>query len=535
MTPQRILQALVLSAFVGALALAVALPTGGSFLAAFLQLDPAALLAAGLASRAVPVGWGLAVLLLGLTAVLGRFFCGHACPLGTTIDVLDHLLRRWRRPAPGPTLRAGRYGVLGLVVATSLLGVSGAFLAAPLVLATRLYGLVALPAAWTAGNDLLDRVRPLADTSGFTALSMVELRTWQVDLPLLAGSIGLVLAGLALVAPRAWCRLLCPAGALFGLAGSWPLVRRHVQDTCTDCGACQRRCPTGAIGTDPRRTTAEACITCQACVRICPTRAVRFSVLPPRPTPLPRTGPSEGRRLVVAGSLAGIGLAALGRVDLRGPRETGNPGALVPEGLLRPPGARPEIGFQDRCIQCGACVAACPTNALHPTGLAAGFAAIHTPRFLPRQGPCTPGCTACGDVCPTGALRPLGVGEKPYARIGTARIRTDACIAWVDGRECAICDEFCAYGAIEIVPHPHRSARVPVVEATRCNGCGLCEYNCPVEGTAAIRVEPVGAIRLEAGSFREAAGAAGFHIQSEDPFQRRLGDDELPPGFTPAG
>ena len=29
----------------------------------------------------------------------------------------------------------------------------------------------------------------------------------------------------------------------------------------------------------------------------------------------------------------------------------------------------------------------------------------------------------------------------------------------------------------------------PVVNTERCIGCGTCEYQCPLEGTAAIRIE----------------------------------------------
>jgi Pyruvate/2-oxoacid:ferredoxin oxidoreductase delta subunit len=34
----------------------------------------------------------------------------------------------------------------------------------------------------------------------------------------------------------------------------------------------------------------------------------------------------------------------------------------------------------------------------------------------------------------------------------------------------------------------------PVVHTERCIGCGVCEYQCPLEGVAAIRVERPSAV-----------------------------------------
>jgi ferredoxin len=34
----------------------------------------------------------------------------------------------------------------------------------------------------------------------------------------------------------------------------------------------------------------------------------------------------------------------------------------------------------------------------------------------------------------------------------------------------------------------HAGVKLPAVIANRCIGCGICEYNCPVNNGAAIRV-----------------------------------------------
>ncbi len=87
------------------------------------RLDPLAALADALASG--PFGWGLlwpALVVLFLTAVFGRFFCGWICPLGATLDGLGKLLGRGRR-AFSPSWRRIKYYLLFALSAAALFGV----------------------------------------------------------------------------------------------------------------------------------------------------------------------------------------------------------------------------------------------------------------------------------------------------------------------------------------------------------------------------------------------------------------------------
>ncbi len=59
------------------------------------------------------------------------------------------------------------------------------------------------------------------------------------------------------------------------------------------------------------------------------------------------------------------------------------------------------------------------------------------------------------------------------SRIGVAVIDGDRCIGWIQG-SCRVCVDACPYDAMST----DASGR-PVVDATRCNGCGICEYRCP--------------------------------------------------------
>jgi MauM/NapG family ferredoxin protein len=502
---------------------------------AFLRLDPVAMLAAWLAGAMAWSALGPVFLLLVLTAVLGRFFCGWICPLGATIDAADRRVARDGGPASWEAWRPVKYQILAIVAAAALFGLSLAFLVAPVAVAMRFYALVIHSLLKAGAARVLSLIRPLALDADWTWVVYADPGVPHFGLPWFsAGAVVLILAA-GRLAPRFWCRYLCPAGALLALAGSRPLWRRQVSPACIDCGLCQQACPTAAIGRDPRRTRFAECIVCQRCVRLCPTAAVRFV---PNPAAPPRT-PQASRRQVLASAAAG---AALAWVDALDPRW---PGARRPlpaggAGLIRPPGAVPESDFLGRCVGCGLCLKVCPTNTLQPAGLAGGWAGLMSPRIVPRLGPCEPACNACGQVCPTGAIRPLAPEEKTWAKIGTAFVLRHKCLAFEFDQSCLVCDEVCPYDAIRLERMENRHVAVPLVDERRCSGCGLCHFHCPVRPASAIVVEPVGALRLAQGSYRRAARDAGLrlHLQrgphAPPPASApQAPEDRPPPGFDP--
>jgi translation initiation factor RLI1 len=81
-----------------------------------------------------------------------------------------------------------------------------------------------------------------------------------------------------------------------------------------------------------------------------------------------------------------------------------------------------------------------------------------------------------------------------------AVIDKDRCLPWAAGTPCVVCEEMCpvpdkaiVLEGDRLVTRPDggksRLAR-PKVVASRCIGCGICEYKCPVEGTSAIVILP---------------------------------------------
>jgi NAD-dependent dihydropyrimidine dehydrogenase PreA subunit len=147
---------------------------------------------------------------------------------------------------------------------------------------------------------------------------------------------------------------------------------------------------------------------------------------------------------------------------------------------------------------------ACPTNAIQPGVIEAGLEGFGAPLIIPRLGYCDFACNACGQVCPTQAIPPLDLEEKRLRVIGKAYIDENRCLPWADQKECFVCEEMCPLPqkAIELREQGENAGqdrqegngpsaggiRLPRVNRELCTGCGVCEYQCPVNGESAIRV-----------------------------------------------
>lgn len=472
----------------------------------FLRLDPLLLIVASLAARTAVAGLGAALVVLLATVLLGRFFCGWICPLGTTIELADDLLYRKRKRRWSNQQRVARglkYVHLLVILTAAAAGYGLTFLLDPIALMTRAATYLVHPAAMFLGNLGLDNLRPVARQLDWLSLYYAELHQPLLStVSLAATTVLLTIILLNRLQRRFWCRSLCPLGALLGLAARLTPFPRRVGAECDGDGRCRRVCETGAIGREEREYDPAECIQCGRCVTDCHLAVVRFGLADPWPRlALPL---DLGRRRLLIG-LAGGGFGAL----LFGMSPTRR---VLPETLLRPPGALPEGFFRKRCIRCGQCVKACPTNTLQPDWFTAGLEGMWAPAPRLRLAPCRQDCNACGWVCPTGAIRPLDLEEKRYAKLGTAVIDPTRCIVWADDHQCLVCDEHCPYNAI-FFREDALGKRRPYVDRTRCNGCGQCETACPVDSRAAIVVYPDNQIRLAEGSYVTEARRRGYRYE----------------------
>lgn len=466
----------------------------------FLDFDPLLALANLLSGHAVMAGFLLSLALAAATLVLGRVFCGWACPLGT-LHNLAGALRRWR----GPQLVRGwfrvKYLLLVFLLAGSAVGIQLTGLFDPLTLLVRHLALGPYAAFNYAVNSVMDaiyradqRLLTALAEAGYgclkaTVLAFRQPRYSQGTL------LTLVLAAILLLnlsERRFWCRYLCPLGALLGLLGRWALLRPELAEGCTRCGACDRACQ-GGLRPSLEARPAE-CLMCMACDDACPGRAVRFRF---RARPAAR-GADLGRRGLLLAGGAGLASVAVSRATPAFDPERPAPG------LIRPPGARPEPEFLARCVKCGECMKVCTGNALQPTFLEAGLEGLWSPRLAPRSGYCEFPCTLCGQVCPTGAIQKLTPEAKMKWRIGTAMFNRNRCLPHAHATPCIVCEEVCPtpvkaiwFQEVTVQDRAGRPVQVkqPHVDLTLCIGCGACEAKCPLVDEPGVTVTSIGETR----------------------------------------
>ncbi|MEE9556044.1 MAG: 4Fe-4S binding protein, partial [Candidatus Adiutricales bacterium] len=92
---------------------------------AFLRLDPLIMGGAFLAARTFSSAFIPIILLLVVSVVLGRVFCGYICPMGTALDASDYLIGAPKGNSQSlPNLRPIKYYLAIFLFGAAILGVS---------------------------------------------------------------------------------------------------------------------------------------------------------------------------------------------------------------------------------------------------------------------------------------------------------------------------------------------------------------------------------------------------------------------------
>ena len=459
----------------------------------FFYLDPL-FLWVSLTSGPLLHAFLFALIPLALTVVLGRFFCGWVCPFGGLNQFFTWLARRGPRRKNGAHLRSLRlkYILLLALIVASLFGAQWLGWLDPFSLITRSGAVTLIPgmnfiaerslAVGAGEHGLAKLVKPLYTFAREHVLTLKQ-RTFQE--PELIAVLFFLILGLNFWRRRFFCNTLCPLGALYGFLSRQALIRLQTTDACRRCNACAANCT--YYGSPYQDYLKSECLLCFNCLTDCRDNAIRVRF--GWPSRLQREGVDVGRRRLIGSAAVGLAVAAVPGLGIRR-RSKSRP-------FIRPPGSQAERDFLKRCLRCGACVQACPTNAIQPAVFQAGLEGMWTPVLVPLNGYCEYECFRCTQVCPTHAIARLTLEEKKRFKIGTAVIDRSACYTYADGYNCAVCEEHCPvpdkaikFRKAEVSNYKGqlRIVKQIYVDPKLCIGCGICENVCPRIDAPAIKV-----------------------------------------------
>ena len=185
-----------------------------------------------------------AVIAMGV--LLSRFFCGWFCAFGALQGVFGWLGKKiFRRRFVMPVrldsiLRWVKYPVLVAVIYFT----------------------------WKTGELVIRPYDPLAAYGHLSAGLSAVWAEFAVGFVLLVAVILL-----SMLYERAFCKYLCPLGAMNAILGRIPLFRiKRVESTCISCSACDRVCPMNIDISGAGTVNSPECIACMECVTVCPTK-----------------------------------------------------------------------------------------------------------------------------------------------------------------------------------------------------------------------------------------------------------------------
>lgn len=223
-----------------------------------------------------PAATILVLLALALALLLRKSFCAWVCPVG----FLSEALARFGEWSFGRNFRLWRWLDIPLRSLKYLL------------LAFFLSAIVTMSAEALQAFIL----------SPYNRVAEVKMGLFFVDLSRTGTMVLGILVLFSVFVEGAWCRYLCPYGALLGLF-SWfspTRVSRNLQ-TCVSCGLCDKGCPARLSVSRSRAVRSPECTGCMDCIAVCPV---------PGSLELKTVGRRRVSPLTMAGAVLGLFLAA---------------------------------------------------------------------------------------------------------------------------------------------------------------------------------------------------------------------------------
>lgn len=187
-------------------------------------------------------------------ALVGRTFCGWACPFGALHDLVSYL-KGERRSIKTPRCWYIKYVVLFIVLVVAWITLDSIF--CKLCPSGSLFAAIPYFARQFIIQD---------PTFSFGTFFYMHILTLVATL------------FLAYLVSRFWCRYLCPVAAIGGIFNRVSLLNISLDEKkCVECGVCLKVCPMGIDKIDDIGRSTD-CTLCGRCVEKCPEEALSFAV-----------------------------------------------------------------------------------------------------------------------------------------------------------------------------------------------------------------------------------------------------------------
>ncbi|MCK4313866.1 4Fe-4S binding protein [Candidatus Bathyarchaeota archaeon] len=181
--------------------------------------------------------------------LLGKAFCGWACPFGALHDLLSYL-------RGDKSFEVRRFWFVKFIVLFVVLG-----------------------AAWYAMDTVFCKFCPSGSLFGaiFFRLRYPQSLTFNLPFAIHMFTLALTIV-LALLISRFWCRYLCPLGAIAGAFNKVSIVNISLDEKkCKKCFVCLEACGMGITKLKDIGSSTD-CILCGRCVEACPEKVLRFTI-----------------------------------------------------------------------------------------------------------------------------------------------------------------------------------------------------------------------------------------------------------------
>lgn len=186
-------------------------------------------------------------LLLASTLLIGRMFCGFACPLGALQEFISNLtfkssIKKQKKvkyyfKIPQKYSKIIRWSFFALIIITTIF----------------------------VNFALLQYVNPFLGFNLIRAASLIVIL-----FPIMSLILTIILS---LFMYRPWCQLFCPFGATASILSRFSRYKYRRTEDCTQCELCEQICPTEEAYENSSKSE---CYYCGRCVEICPQDAIKF-------------------------------------------------------------------------------------------------------------------------------------------------------------------------------------------------------------------------------------------------------------------